>query len=112
MNLQKIDTVISIALGAGGAMLGYWGHLAQVHKARALAIAEEKERHAETVKKEYASQRDFAHIQRNLEQLNQSLNLLIEDSDNRLDALEASVSELKGGIRAFEVMVKTLVSKD
>ncbi|MBD2095131.1 hypothetical protein H6F90_08180 [Trichocoleus sp. FACHB-591] len=45
----------------------------------------EREQTAEAVKKEYAAERDFAHLRRNQEQMIQNIGVLMKDFDDRAD---------------------------
>lgn len=53
---------------------------------------------ANSLKKSYAAQRDFAHLQRNQEQIKQAIALLQDSDDNR----EKQFHELKGLIEGLK----------
>lgn len=46
-------------------------------------------------KKRYAAERDFAHLQRNQQQMKESLSFLLTETDKRFDSLEKDIVEIK-----------------
>lgn len=46
-----------------------------------------------SVEKGYAAQRDFAHLQRNFEQLNQSMQIFLKDQKEGFDSLSDALKE-------------------
>lgn len=53
-----------------------------------------------SVEKGYAAQRDFAHLQRNFEQLNQSMQIFLKDQKEGFDSLSDGLKE------GFQAMAK------
>jgi hypothetical protein len=54
---------------------------------------------ANSEKKRYAAERDFAHIRRNQEQLQQGLNGLLHELDRRFDTVERDILEIKATLK-------------
>lgn len=46
-------------------------------------------------KRKYGLERDFAHLKRNYEQIQQNLNVIITELDHRFDAVDRSLIEIK-----------------
>ncbi|WP_414576936.1 hypothetical protein [Anabaena sp. CCY 9402-a] len=55
--------------------------------------------YANAEKKKYAAERDFAHIRRNQEQMQQGLNDLLRELDHRFDTLDRDVLEIKSTLK-------------
>lgn len=55
--------------------------------------------YANSEKKKYAAERDFAHIRRNQEQMQQGLNDLLRELDHRFDTLDRDVLEIKSNLK-------------
>ncbi|MEM9922503.1 MAG: hypothetical protein AAF915_01895 [Cyanobacteria bacterium P01_D01_bin.50] len=51
--------------------------------------------YAKAEKRKYGLERDFAHIKRNYEQIEQSLNTIFRELDHRFDAIEKDILEIK-----------------
>lgn len=51
--------------------------------------------YANTEKRRYGLERDFAHLKRNYEQIQQSLNLILTEFDHRFDTAERDILEVK-----------------
>jgi hypothetical protein len=51
--------------------------------------------YASAEKRRYGLERDFAHLKRNYEQIQQSLNLLLTEFDHRFDTAERDILEVK-----------------
>jgi hypothetical protein len=75
--IPLIATIISCILGLTGAGFGIFA------------------RWKASVEKGYAAQRDFAHLQRNFDQLVRNLELLTKEQDARFDRLDNGQSELR-----------------
>lgn len=54
---------------------------------------------ANSEKKRYAAERDFAHIRRNQEQMQQGLNNLLHELDRRFDMVERDILEIKSSLK-------------
>jgi hypothetical protein len=54
---------------------------------------------ANSEKKRYAAERDFAHIRRNQEQMQQGLNNLLHELDRRFDTVERDILEIKSTLK-------------
>lgn len=55
--------------------------------------------YANSEKKKYAAERDFAHIRRNQEQMQQGLNDLLREFDRRFDVIDRDVLEIKSVLK-------------
>ncbi|MBD2416093.1 hypothetical protein FACHB389_35550 [Nostoc calcicola FACHB-389] len=55
--------------------------------------------YANAEKKKYAAERDFAHIRRNQEQMQQGLNNLLHELDRRFDVVERDILEIKASLK-------------
>ncbi|NWF58123.1 MAG: hypothetical protein HXY43_02080 [Fischerella sp.] len=51
--------------------------------------------YANSEKKKYGLERDFGHIRRNQEQIQQSLNTVLSEFDRRFDTVERDILEIK-----------------
>ncbi|WP_414622053.1 hypothetical protein [Calothrix sp. CCY 0018] len=51
--------------------------------------------YANTEKRKYGLERDFAHLRRNYEQIQQSLNTILVEFDHRFDTAERDILEVK-----------------
>lgn len=85
--LDVAATLAGIAFGAIGAYLGLRSYVAQIKDNFQQQQEKLSNQNAESKLKEYAAQRDFAHLQRNYEQLNQGV-------VHHHDALEEVVKQL------------------
>lgn len=103
---EQLDTTITTAITIGSAALGLWAHSRQLEKERRRVRHEEKQRYADSQLKEYASERDFNHLKRNIEQLKQNLVLLHKESDQRLDRIERQVGQLHGALNILRDVVR------
>lgn len=81
--LDKLSTVITVIIGAAslvslviGVATWYGG----------------------AVKKTYAAERSFNHLQNDLKQLSGSMALILEDARERFDAIDSSLEEIKESI--------------
>ncbi|BAT53784.1 hypothetical protein NOS3756_27470 [Nostoc sp. NIES-3756] len=54
---------------------------------------------ANSEKKRYAAERDFAHIRRNQEQMQQGLTSLFNELDRRFDTVERDILEIKTSLK-------------
>lgn len=54
--------------------------------------------YAKAEKRKYGLERDFAHLRRNYEQIQQSLNLIMTEFDHRFDTTERDILEIKSGL--------------
>ncbi|MGB3757275.1 MAG: hypothetical protein WBA07_13025 [Rivularia sp. (in: cyanobacteria)] len=54
--------------------------------------------YANSEKRRYGLERDFAHLRRNYEQIQQSLNLIMTEFDHRFDTAERDILEIKSGL--------------
>lgn len=55
--------------------------------------------YANSEKKKYAAERDFAHIRRNQEQMQQGLNDLLREFDRRFDVVDRDILEIKSNLK-------------
>lgn len=95
---EGLDKSITTAIAVGSAAIGLWAHRRELKKEKLRALDDAAKKHADTVRKEYAAQRDFGHIQNDLLQLKENLNVLSEDGDRRLDALERKFEKVSGNL--------------
>ncbi|MFK0730926.1 MAG: hypothetical protein ACIWVG_07105, partial [Gloeotrichia echinulata HAB0833] len=51
--------------------------------------------YANTEKKKYAAERDFAHLKRNQESISEGIDHLLTELDRRLDTIERDILEIK-----------------
>lgn len=81
MNLETFATILGIIISIGGTFAAvsqfYRNRIQNMINLRAVAS-----------KKEYAAERDFAHLQKNYEHLQSSLDKFLGDTDTRLERLE------------------------
>lgn len=85
--LDIVATLAGIAFGAIGAYLGLRSYVAQLRDSFQQQQEKLVNQNTDAKLKEYAAQRDFAHLQRNYEQLHQGLN-------HHHDALEEVVKQM------------------
>lgn len=55
--------------------------------------------YANSEKKKYGLERDFGHIRRNQEQIQQSLNTVLGEFDRRFDTVERDILEIKANLK-------------
>lgn len=95
--------VVSLAIGAIGTAIGVMTYATAKRD-------EEKKRFADNQQKTYAAQRDFAHLQRNYEQLQAGLSALIQDQDTRFDRVDRDLIEIKNAIHVLTIKVSPEVT--
>lgn len=81
MNLEAIATIVGLSISIGGTFAA----VSQFYRQR---LREMVDRNSNAVKKEYAAERDFNHLQRNYQQLQVSLDQLMKELDVRVEKLE------------------------
>lgn len=54
--------------------------------------------YANTEKRRYGLERDFAHLKRNYDQIQQSLNVILSEFDHRFDSAEKEILEIKSAL--------------
>ena len=86
--LNALLPVASLLVGAIGTLIGVLAYSQSRQK-------ELRQQYADAQQKKYAAERDFAHLQRNYEQLIQSFNFLSQELDRRFDAQALEDKELK-----------------
>lgn len=110
---ESLDKSISTVIAVSSAALGLWAHRREMAKEKAAAVKEQEriaydaqQRYADTVKKEYAAERDFGHIKRDIDQLKQNITVLTDDADERLDKLERQMEKISGAIEVLTDLIK------
>jgi peptidoglycan hydrolase CwlO-like protein len=99
---EGLDKSISTVIALGSAGLALWAHRREVQR-----LAEEsKQKYADRELKAYAAQRDFGHIQRDLDQLKNNTAHLSQEYDDRLDKLEMTCERLSGSVDALTEILK------
>ena len=92
--LETAATLVGLALSIGGTFVAvsrfYAGKLKQI-------IDTQKE----AARKEYAAERDFAHLQRNYQQLQVAVDQLSREFDLKLDRLELRFARVETLIRVL-----------
>lgn len=58
--------------------------------------------YANSEKRRYGLERDFAHLKKNYEQINQSLNFILTELDHRFDATDRDILEIKSKINMYK----------
>lgn len=58
--------------------------------------------YANSEKRKYGLERDFAHLKRNYEQINISLNTILREIDHRFSDIERDILEIKSSINKKE----------
>lgn len=103
---EGLDKSISTAIAISSATLAFWAHRRELASSKARAFEAAKQQYSEAQLKEYAAQRDFGHIKRDLEQLKANIAHLNNDSDARLDHLERQMEKLTGSLQVVINLVK------
>ncbi|MBE9064150.1 hypothetical protein [cf. Phormidesmis sp. LEGE 11477] len=103
---ENWDRTISTAITIGSIALAYWGHRRQMAKEKRTALEAAKKKYAEGELKEYAAQRDFGHIQRDLDQLKLNTAHLSKEADDRLDQLERQFERFSGALEVLTELLK------
>lgn len=113
MNLEYLDRSLTSALTIAGGVAGLWAHRREMTKTRHRAALERhkaeedaKSAYAARELKEYAAQRDFGHIQRDLDQLKANTGHLSEEADQRLDRLERQFERFSGALEVLTEILK------
>ena len=83
----------------------------QLEKEKKKAVEAEREKYADDRLKEYAAERDFGHIKRDLEQLQQNTSFLSEEFEERLDRVEAELNKIGGGLDMLREIVRAKVEQ-
>lgn len=95
MNLEIAAGILGLVATATGTYIGVSAHFRDRINSYAQAEADRR-------KKEYAAERDFAHLQRNYQQLQSSLDVLTSELERRLDRVEMRISR-------YEIQTKAVV---
>lgn len=116
---EGLDRTISTVLAIFGAIVGLWAHKWDMSNERSRASKEKlqaevnaRKKYADRELKEYAAQRDFGHIQRDLEQLKINTTHLNEEADQRLDLLERQFERFSGALEVLTDLLKERGHKD
>lgn len=94
MNLEAIATIVGLVLSIGGTFVA----VSQFYRKR---LKEMVDRNANAVKKEYAAERDFNHLQRNYQQLQVSVDQLMKELDIRVERVEIRFIRIETLIRVL-----------
>lgn len=109
-DLNWAGFLFSVFTAAVGWLLAYFSA-----KKQAQALAKQKadidrEQAKTAAKKEYAAERDFAHLRRNQEQMIQNLDLLTREFDERSDREHNEVWQKFEALHRELAEVKTMIS--
>lgn len=103
---EGLDKSISTAIALSSAALAWWAHRRELAKEKHRVSKESQQKFADNELKAYAAQRDFGHIQRDLEQLKANTAHLSEDADKRLDLLERQFERFTGALEVLTELLK------
>ncbi len=109
---EGLDKSISIGLALSSAALAWWAHQREMRREKVRTTEEAHQKYAAQELKAYAAQRDFGHIQRDLNQLKSNTAHLSEEADHRLDALERQVERMTGSLDILSHLVKEWKNSD
>lgn len=101
-----LDKSISTAITISSAALAFWGFRHEMTKERQRILTEAKEQFAQAELKRYAAERDFGHIQRDLDQLKINTGHISQETDERLDRLERQFEKNAGSIEILISLLK------
>lgn len=107
MIVESLDKTISMAIAVSSAALGLWAHRREMVKEKKRVEIKAHKDYAQRELKEYAAQRDFGHIQRDIEQLKVNISHLNDESDQRLDKLERQVEKMLGAVDTIKDMIRS-----
>lgn len=99
---EGLDKSISTSIAICSAGLALWAHRREMSK----IAHEEKQKYVDKELKQYAAQRDFGHIQRDLDQLKINTTHLSEEADQRLDKLERQFERFSGSLEVLTELTK------
>lgn len=108
---EGLDKSISTVIALSSAGLALWAHRREMRREKERVTKEAHEKYAAREIKEYAAQRDFGHIRRDLEQLKNNTAHLSDEADERLDKLERQVERLIGSVEFIGQLVKDDAAK-
>ena len=103
---EGFDKSISTGLAIGSAALAFWAHRRELKKEKRRISEEAQQQYAEKELKAYAAQRDFGHIQRDLDQLKINTAHLSKEADERLDRLEQKIEKFSGSLEVVMSLIK------
>lgn len=113
MRLEGLDKSISMALAIGSAAAGLWAHRSTLAKEKKRMLRETQQaeesaqkKYADQELKRYAAERDFGHIQRDLDQLKANVLHLSQDNDKRLDQLERQFERFAGALEILTDLIR------
>ncbi len=103
---EGLDKSISTAISLSLAGLAWWAHRREMAKEKWRITNDAQKQYAATELKEYAAQRDFGHIKRDLEQLKINTTHLSKEADQRLDHLERQFERFAGALEVLTELLK------
>ena len=108
---EGLDKSISTAIAVSSAALGFWAHRREMRRERQRIFETQQKQYADAEVKEYAAQRDFNHILKDLAQLKENVSYLNTESERqiitngqRISALELTVTKLLGSLEMLQTM--------
>lgn len=99
---DSIDSSLATVATISGLAFAWWGHHRELEKERQRA----KRAHADAVKREYAAERDFGHIKRDIEQLKLNISHLDEENEQRLNKLEVDVGKMVVSLEVIRELIR------
>ncbi|NJL23674.1 MAG: hypothetical protein HC895_27385 [Leptolyngbyaceae cyanobacterium SM1_3_5] len=96
MTIELTATFAGLLFGSVGTLLTVRNHVRQVNRDWREKWEAEIHRKAQAEVKEYAAQRDFAHLQKNYEQQKKAIEMLQEETDEQGRTLVEVQTTMKG----------------
>lgn len=103
---EGLDKSISTAIALSSAGLAWWAHRREMAKEKKRITDDSQKKYADAEIKSYAAQRDFGHIQRDLEQLKINTAHITKEADERLDHLERQFERFSGALEVLTELLK------
>lgn len=95
MNIQTVSAVVGLVVGMLSIIATFVG-VSAFYRQR---LREVIDRNVTSANKQYAAERDFAHLQTNYTQLQQSLDILNRDLDTRIERIEIRFARMEVLVR-------------
>lgn len=105
--ILELDKTISTMLAIASAGLGIWAHRREMTKERQRLEEKSRNDYSYIQVKEYAAQRDFTQIRKDLDQVHSTIQALTTEADQRLDLLERQVEKILGGQDVLQQMIES-----
>ncbi|WP_348251994.1 hypothetical protein [Leptolyngbya sp. FACHB-1515] len=107
MTIELTATFAGLLFGSIGTLLTVRNHVRQINKDWREKWEMEINRQSQAKVKEYAAQRDFEHLQRNQEQIKESIKLLQDDREHQ----NRSLVELETMVKALYHQTNAIAAK-